>query len=271
VRQRLPFVLSVTALVVAVLGSTGPAIAHGVQHALFAHNADKVDGKHAVGAGASVAARKGKLVATSGTSGYLPNNVIQKAPNADRLDGVDSSGFYRAGSKVVDANKLDGLDPSDLVHVVGGGNAEDPVELTAAYEPVLAVELTAPRAGFVLLTGTVSGIGLTPRAECQCAIFTRVRRASVPAGELELPYSVAYVSEDVTPVETTATTAVVPVQAGTQSFVLESKKWEVNGAGDVGAFAPALTALYVPYGSVEGEAAARNARARTLPAVVGGS
>ena len=29
------------------LGMTTPAVAHGVQHALFAHNADKVDGKHA--------------------------------------------------------------------------------------------------------------------------------------------------------------------------------------------------------------------------------
>ena len=44
---KLPIVLSVTALVVAVLGTTTPAIAHGVQHALFAHNADKVDGRHA--------------------------------------------------------------------------------------------------------------------------------------------------------------------------------------------------------------------------------
>lgn len=46
-RQKLPIVLAVTALVVAVLGTTTPAIAHGVAHALFAHNADKVDGRHA--------------------------------------------------------------------------------------------------------------------------------------------------------------------------------------------------------------------------------
>jgi hypothetical protein len=47
VKYKLPIVLSVTALVIAVLGTTTPAIAHGVQHALFAHNADKVDGRHA--------------------------------------------------------------------------------------------------------------------------------------------------------------------------------------------------------------------------------
>jgi hypothetical protein len=47
VKGKLPIVLSVTALVLVVLGTTTPAIAHGVQHALFAHNADKVDGRHA--------------------------------------------------------------------------------------------------------------------------------------------------------------------------------------------------------------------------------
>ncbi len=46
-RTKLPIVLSVTALTIALLGTTSPAIAHGVAHALFAHNADKVDGRHA--------------------------------------------------------------------------------------------------------------------------------------------------------------------------------------------------------------------------------
>lgn len=76
-------VLSLTA------GLSAPAISHGVEHALFAHNSDKVDDKHAVGAGASVANRKGKLVAT-GSTGRLPNNIIAKAPNADKVDGIDS-------------------------------------------------------------------------------------------------------------------------------------------------------------------------------------
>jgi hypothetical protein len=75
-RTKLPIVLSVTALVVALAGTSGPAIAHGVAHALYAHNADKVDGKHAVGAAATVNQRKGKLVATSATTGKLPVNIV---------------------------------------------------------------------------------------------------------------------------------------------------------------------------------------------------
>jgi hypothetical protein len=57
------------------LAASVPAIAHGVNHALFAHQADKVDGKHAVGAGAGQNARAGKLVATN-AGGKLPTNIV---------------------------------------------------------------------------------------------------------------------------------------------------------------------------------------------------
>ncbi len=77
--------LIVVAAVAILLGLSAPAVGHGV-HAKFAHNADKVDGKHAVGAGAGVAKRRGKLVATN-KSGYLPNNIIKRAPDAARLGG----------------------------------------------------------------------------------------------------------------------------------------------------------------------------------------
>lgn len=67
-----------------VLGFGGGAVAQAKYDAL---NADKVDGRHAVGAGASVQQRKGKLVATNPTTGRLPNGIVAKAPNSDRLGG----------------------------------------------------------------------------------------------------------------------------------------------------------------------------------------
>jgi hypothetical protein len=82
----------ITAAVVSTVFMAGPSVA---QAAYDAVNADKVDGKHAVGAGATVDARKGKLVATSPTTGRLPNDIIAKAPNADKLDGRDSTVFFR--------------------------------------------------------------------------------------------------------------------------------------------------------------------------------
>jgi hypothetical protein len=82
-------------MITAAVTASAPALAHGVQHALFAHNADKVDGKHAVGAGSTLEGRKGKLVATNRTTGRLPDNIIATAPDADKLDGKDSSEFLR--------------------------------------------------------------------------------------------------------------------------------------------------------------------------------
>ena len=55
--------------------------------AAYVANADRVDHKHAVGAGASQNARAGKLVATNG-EGRLPNGIIAKAPNSARLGGL---------------------------------------------------------------------------------------------------------------------------------------------------------------------------------------
>ncbi len=75
----------VTLIAVAlVLGFGGGAVAQAKYDAL---NADKVDGRHAVGAGASVQQRKGKLVATNPTTGRLPNGILAKAPNSGRLGG----------------------------------------------------------------------------------------------------------------------------------------------------------------------------------------
>jgi hypothetical protein len=78
----------VTVLIAAALGvmigSVGPGVA---QAAYDAVNADKVDGKHAVGSAATVTQRKGKLVATNPTTGLLPNGIIAKAPDSAKLNG----------------------------------------------------------------------------------------------------------------------------------------------------------------------------------------
>ena len=117
-RRHLGTVVAV-ALTAALTAAT-PAIATGVRSALFADDSDKVDGKDAVGFTASVEDRKGKLVATSGMTGRLPNSIIAKAPNADLLDGRDSSEFLGATAKAADADTLDGMDSTSFVR----GNGE---------------------------------------------------------------------------------------------------------------------------------------------------
>jgi len=88
IRRHLP--VAITAAVICTLFAGGPSIARA---AVDAVNADKVDGKDAVGAGASVANRKGNLVATDST-GHLPNDIIEVAPDAAKLGGM-GAGTYR--------------------------------------------------------------------------------------------------------------------------------------------------------------------------------
>ena len=109
-RSHLPVLI--TAVVVGTLAAGGPALAAAAYDAL---NADKVDGKHAVGSGASIENRKGKLVATSPTTGRLPNNIIAKAPDAELLDGKDSAAFLAALAKATDSDKLDGIDSAGFL------------------------------------------------------------------------------------------------------------------------------------------------------------
>lgn len=72
--QKLPVVLSAAALAVAVLGSTPLSTAAGgaVRKALFARNADKVDGIHA-----SRAPRAGRLLPL-GKNGRFPISVLPR-------------------------------------------------------------------------------------------------------------------------------------------------------------------------------------------------
>ena len=79
------------------LTAGGPALAATI--ADYAKNADKVDGKHAVASSATVTQRANKLVATN-SAGLLPNNIIAKAPDANKLDNLDSTAFLRTTGKV---------------------------------------------------------------------------------------------------------------------------------------------------------------------------
>lgn len=60
-------------------------------------NADTIDGRHAIGPTTDAKRRAGKLVATN-AQGYLPNDIVLKARNADTLDGLDSPVFARSAA-----------------------------------------------------------------------------------------------------------------------------------------------------------------------------
>jgi hypothetical protein len=112
-RRHLPIII--TAVLTATVFSAAPTVARAAYDAV---NSDKVDGKHAVGAGASAASRAGKLVATN-SSGRLPNNIIDKAPDSNALDGRDSTEFLLATDPASDSDLLDGLDSTDFLTADG--------------------------------------------------------------------------------------------------------------------------------------------------------
>jgi hypothetical protein len=92
--RRLRFV--VLLLAVLLVGMATPSVAGSV--VARARNANKVDGLKAVKSTASLTKRRGRLVATDKTTGLLPNDLIGKAPDADRIDGVDSAELVRGAT-----------------------------------------------------------------------------------------------------------------------------------------------------------------------------
>ena len=81
------------AFVTAAVTAGGPAVAAVV--ADYARNSDQVDGRDAVGAGASAAERAGNVVATN-RAGKLPASAIPTVSNAEKLDGLDAAKFTRS-------------------------------------------------------------------------------------------------------------------------------------------------------------------------------
>lgn len=148
-RNKLPIALSLAALVVALLGAVPVAQSHGVFHAIFAHRAGAVDGKSAVGPGATLNRAAGKLVATKarGTDrGKFLKKFIPKVDSAVNADNATNAGA------------LDGLDSTQLAPILraqrdtGGGGT---TLVGAGQTEINSVALTAPVAGFVVISGSV--------------------------------------------------------------------------------------------------------------------
>ena len=108
-------VTAVIAAATALIVTGAPAMARSAESFVRAGDADTVNGFGAVGCGATIENRSGKLVATCATTGRLPNNIIAKAPDSNLLDGMNSSAFLGAGAKAADSELLDGMDSTEFL------------------------------------------------------------------------------------------------------------------------------------------------------------
>jgi hypothetical protein len=170
-KPRQGFSQDLRTFVVAVVAASvvaGPAAAAAV----YVANADKVDNKHAVGSGAAVSARKGKLVATNPRTGRLPNNIIARAPNA---------------------NKVDGRDATQLQVLTASQTNEAWLYLSDTPLTYVIVTIDAPGAGTVVLNGTATVLLWHSSGSSSDATVTASNTASQGdihgAGRISLPSS----------------------------------------------------------------------------------
>jgi hypothetical protein len=147
-RQDLRTVL-IAVVAAAVTGLTVPAVSAVVR----VTNADKVDGRHAVGSGVTQTERARKLVAT-GKNGKLPNGIIAKAPNANKLDGLDSTDLMRGAGPGRSIVNGPGCDPT-----------------TTTYASCGVVQLKLPRRGKVMLTMDGAWATSTAPSIGRCRLF----------------------------------------------------------------------------------------------------
>lgn len=170
-RRRLVH-LGLTAALVLAVGLTAPAAGDDLRRAFDAKNAHKVDGRHAVGAGSSVAARRNKLVATNG-QGRLPNNIIAKASDADRLDGVDSSAWRFLDLRVGSAHLSGGATFSHRIMLADDAN--DAFSWTVTLPP----DYAAGRPVRVALDWVTGATGCTVSLERAVSAWSRPGAAFV--------------------------------------------------------------------------------------------
>ncbi|MFN2545656.1 MAG: hypothetical protein ABR600_13955 [Actinomycetota bacterium] len=152
----------VVAFVTAAVTAAAPAIAANVT------NADKVDGFDAVSCKASVANRDRVLVATC-PNGYLPDNAIKKVGDADQLDGIDSTGFYQAGSTVANAERVGGFSPDRLTRVGYAASASSRT-LVGKSGSVISASIRAPGPGFLVIHASSDTYNQKIRDLLACAL-----------------------------------------------------------------------------------------------------
>lgn len=224
----------------AAITAGGPAIAATI--ADYARNADKVDGKHAVGAGASIAARKGKLVATSGTTGRLPNNIVAKPPDADRLDGFNSGAFWRKSESVhaataVNSALLQGWAADDLIRVASGASGDSPTLTTSPQSYGSPMSIIAPGPGFVLVTSSMT-VQEATNCTTQCWTMSQIRHIQTDALS-------NYSMQNAENYGTLANTTVFPVTAGENTF--DIRVWRADGDGTIKGWWSNISAVYSPF------------------------
>jgi len=248
-KNRLPLVLSATALVVAVFGITplGQATTNIVQ-THFARNANFLRGKApSIKAGKNkipAANKAGKLDASWGAVGARgaagpPGANGAPGPQGPQGPPGGAGATGPAGAPNPNADKLDGFDANGLTRVAYAASGSV-IAITTSSQPYLTVNITAPAAGFVLLNSSFTGF-TSPAGTAEFS--AAIAKTSAPAAGGTFQQATVDASTNEANI---SNTQVFAVTAGVQTFQLQvTRTGAAAGFTDWGQ----LTAIYSPFGS----------------------
>jgi len=161
------------------------------------------------------------------------------AVNADNATNADNA---KNAGNAGNAATVGGYAPNGLVRAARATQTSS-VALTASYQTLATLSITAPSSGFVVVNSTVK----TQSVTCPCIATARLR--DVVAGGVVSATTVASVDAN-TPVEAMSATWVFPVAAaGTQTYVLEA--YQSSGTA-INAVDAVMSAIFAPFGSTGG-------------------
>ena len=135
-------------------------------------SADKLDGLDSSAfLGASAKAVDAELLDGMDSTAFLVDataflGATAQAADSNLLDGLDSTAFLGATSKAADANKLDGRDSTAFLRVAFDADdnlpdGDDSAAFVSNVGEPLSVSITAPTAGWLVMTGTVDAVSTT--------------------------------------------------------------------------------------------------------------
>jgi hypothetical protein len=184
------------------------------------------------------------------TGADVNESTLGKVPSAANADHATSANSATTATNATNAtnaataanaNLLNGIAANGLVRVARGNNSGN-TALGVTNTTITTVSLTAPAAGFVLLTADVNTNG----TGCPCEGWYLMRDAV--SGTLSSNYKIVR-NETSSVYHEGALTWIFPVTAGARTFQLQGFR---NLGTTLNANGAALTALYVPFGSTGG-------------------
>jgi len=173
------------------------------------------------------------------TAGLGGNPAVANAKTAETATNATNAQNAVTAQQAGNANTVGGYAPNGLVRVARGTGA-NAQPLGNTLVAVATVTITAPAAGFVLVTSSVS-IQTGSGSSCYAQTLLRDATGGVSAGP---NYSfLAAPGEE----QLASPTYVFPVTAGARTLQLQARMQQASCTAS--AYMPVITALYVPFGS----------------------